>query len=120
MEITGKIISILPEVAGTGKNGNWRKREYILETQSQYPKKVCFAVWGDRIDQFGIKQGDTVNVSVEIESREYNGRWYTEVKGWKINKSGTGASEEYNQERGSDFLTPPPPVEGDAVDDLPF
>ncbi len=53
MEISGNVISILPEVTGQGKNGTWRKQEFILETDGQYPKKVCIAMWGDKIDQFG-------------------------------------------------------------------
>jgi hypothetical protein len=93
MEISGTIIQIMPELNGTGRNGQWRKQEYILETAGTYPKKVCMTVWGESIDQFSLKQGDQVNASIDIESREYNGRWYTDVKAWKIEKSGaTGAT----------------------------
>ena len=84
MEISGKIIELLPEKSGQSTNGGWRKREYVLETEAQYPKKVCFMAWGDKIDQFGLKQGERVTVSVDLESREYNGRWYTDVKAWKV------------------------------------
>ena len=84
MEISGKIIELLPEKSGQSNNGGWRKREYVLETEAQYPKKVCFMAWGDKIDQFGLKQGERVTVSVDLESREYNGRWYTDVKAWKV------------------------------------
>ena len=65
-------------------NGTWRKQEYILETASQYPKKVCFMAWGDKIDEFSIKKGESLVVSVDLESREYNGRWYTDVKAGKF------------------------------------
>ena len=50
MEITGKIIRVLPEKSGQSARGGWRKQEYILETQGQYPKTVCFMAWGDKID----------------------------------------------------------------------
>lgn len=88
MEISGRIIQIMPEVNGNGKNGQWRKQEFILETQATYPKKVCITVWGDNIDLFGVKVGDEVNASIDVESREYNGRWYTDVKAWKMEKAG--------------------------------
>ena len=86
MEISGKIIAILSPQSGKTANGEWRKQEYILETDSQYPKKICFMAWGDKIDQFGIKLGEKLTVSVDLESREYNGRWYTDVKAWKISR----------------------------------
>ncbi len=92
MEISGKIIQILQEVNGMGKNGQWRKQEFILETQATYPKKVCITVWGDNIDSFGMKAGDEVTASIDIESREYNGRWYTDVKAWKMEKGGGSTS----------------------------
>ncbi len=95
MEINGKIIELLPEKTGETGNGPWRKQEYILETDGQYPKKVCFMVWGDKIDQFEIKQGEDLVVSIDLESREYNGRWYTDVKAWKVSRAGEGAGESY-------------------------
>ena len=85
MDITGKIIQVLPEVGGTARSGNaWRKREYVLETLDSYPKKVCFNFFGDRIDQYPVQVGQTVKLFFDLESREYNGRWYTDVRGWKI------------------------------------
>ena len=92
MEIRGKIIEILPEKSGQSANGEWRKQEYVLETESNYPKKICFMAWGDKIGEFNLKQGDSVEVSVDLESREYNGRWYTDVKAWKVSKDGMGAN----------------------------
>ena len=86
MEITGKIIVLLSPQSGKTANGEWRKQEYILETDSQYPKKICFMAWGDKIEQFGIKLDEKLTVSVDLESREYNGRWYTDVKAWKISR----------------------------------
>ena len=90
MEINGKIVQVLNEQTGNGRNGVWRKRDYVLETTGQYPKKVCLTVWGDKIDQFGMQVGDEVTAGIEIESREYNGRWYTDVKVWKVDKQGAG------------------------------
>ncbi len=93
MELSGKVIQKLPEVGGNSKSGNaWRKQEFILETGGQYPKKVCVSLWGDKIDQFSINAGENVTLSIDVESREYNGRWYTEVKAFKVEKNGGAAS----------------------------
>jgi len=73
MEITGKIIAILPQSTGQGKNGMWRSQDYVLETGDQYPKKVCFNLFNDKIDQFPLAIDELVTVSFDIESREYNG-----------------------------------------------
>jgi len=117
MDISGKIIQLLPAQTGQGKNGTWKRQEFILETGDNYPKKVCISVWGDKIDLNSFKTGDAVDVSFDIESREYNGRWYTEARAWKLEKSG-GSSRASNN-------TPPPgdePFYADntASDDLPF
>lgn len=93
MELSGKIIQKLPEAGGKSKNGNeWRKQEFILETPGQYPKKVCVALWGDKIDQFAINNGEDVTISVDVESREFNGRWYTDVKAYKVVKNGADSA----------------------------
>lgn len=87
MEIKGKILEILPEKTGTSEKGDWRKQEYILVTEGQYPKKICFMIWNDKIDHYNIKQGENIIASVDIESRVYNGRWYTDIKAWKVIKT---------------------------------
>ena len=62
MELTGQIIEVLPEKSGTSARGPWRKREYVIEIPGDYPKKVCFMVWGDKIDQLNIKEGENLTV----------------------------------------------------------
>ena len=125
MEISGKIIAALPEVGGTSKAGNaWRKREYVLETQETYPKKVAFNFFGDRIDQYPLAVGDDVTVSFDLESREFNGRWYTDVRGYKAVKNGAAAAGAQPADfppAPADF--PPAPTDLPAAgpnDDLPF
>lgn len=93
MEINGKIIQLLPEKSGESANGPWRKQEYILETDGQYPKKVCFMAWSDKIDEFAIKEGENLTVTIDLESREYNERWYTDVKAWKVARAGADAHD---------------------------
>ena len=83
MEVIGKIIHVLPLQSRTSQAGNqWKKQEYVLETEDAYPKKVCFDFFGDRVDQFPLAIGDRVRLNFDIESREYQGRWYTSIRGW--------------------------------------
>jgi hypothetical protein len=96
MEITGEIIECLPVKSGQSANGEWRKQEYVLQTDGQYQKKICFMAWGEKIEQFAIQQGETVQVSIDLESREYNGRWYTDVKAWKVSRDGSTADVSYS------------------------
>ena len=85
MEITGKIIAALPEVSGVSAKGNaWKKKEYVLEnTEGQFPRKVAFTCFGDNADRINLKIGDDVKVYFDIESREYQGRWYTDIRAWR-------------------------------------
>ena len=85
MDLSGKVTSQLPEVSGSSKSGNsWRKQEYIIETGGQYPKKVCVSIWGDKINEQQLVIGNNLTIDFDVESREYSGRWYTDVKAWKI------------------------------------
>ncbi len=129
MEITGKIITILPEQGGVSKNGNeWKKQEYVLETYDQYPKKICFQLFGaDRIAQAAIRPGEELTVSFDIESREYMGKWYTNINAWKIERP--AASPRYgvptditpeNIVPSSAPKSTPDFSSSNLVDDLPF
>lgn len=74
MEVSGKIIAVLPPQGGMSKAGReWKKQEYVLETHDSFPRKVKFDFFGDRVDQFKLNIGDEVTVSFDIESREFNG-----------------------------------------------
>ena len=91
MEVVGKIIQVLPAQEGVGRNGNpWRVQPYVLETLDQYPRKVHFEVFGeDRIKQNPCDVDQLVTVSFDIESREFNGRWDTSIRAWKIQQGDT-------------------------------
>src|SRR5690349_19202016 len=92
MQLSAKLIQLLPLQSGTGKNGQWRKQDVIVETDGQYPKKVCISIWGDKINEDQLKVGNRLKIDFDVESREYNGRWYTDVKAWKIEVEG-GSNE---------------------------
>lgn len=82
---------MLPLATGQGKNGTWRSQDYVLETYDQYPRKVCFNLFNDRIDQYPMAIGDDVEVSFDIESREWNGRWFTTIRAWRVVKKDQNA-----------------------------
>ena len=84
MEVTGKIAQILPTVEGEGKNGTWKKQQVVVEYGDKYPKMACFTLWGDLILQDEELVGETVEVSFDLDSRENNGRWFTDAKAWKF------------------------------------
>ena len=124
LKIKGRITTSLPETSGVSRAGNnWRKREYVLETEGQYPKKVAFSVMGDKIDTLNLAAGQTVEISVDVESREYNGRWYTSVSAYGATIEQPAAAQTQTQ---SQYTTPapPPPYGGTAAssksDDLPL
>ena len=97
MEITGKIIAVLPERGGISKTGNeWKTQEYVLETHEQYPRRICFNVFGaDKISQFNIQAGEEMTVSFDINAREYQGRWYNDIRAWRVERGGPVAAPEY-------------------------
>lgn len=104
LQITGNVQQVLEEQSGEGKNGPWRKQEFILETAGEYPKQICIIMWGDNIDKFAVQPNEQLTAHIDIASREYNGRWYTDVKVWKVERD-TGA------EAGP---PPMPPFDADA------
>jgi len=128
MEIKGKLMHVLAVQTGEGKNGTWKKQDFVIETDGQYPKKVCLTIWGDKFNETFLTIGNELLVSFDAESREYNGRWFTDLKAWKIELAGTESADApaptYNR-----TSTPSQPTtvssefaisaEGDK-DDLPF
>lgn len=131
MEVSGKLILKLPLQTGTGKTGTpWQKQEFVIETIETYPKKICANLWGDKADVLqSINIGDQVIMSFSVESREYNGKWYTDVKAFRL-ETAVQAPQSAPQQAASG--TPsyptanalPTEFEGtfvdDGNDDLPF
>jgi hypothetical protein len=115
MQLTAKLIQLLPLQTGNGKNGTWKKQDIIVETEGTYPKKICISIWGDKIQESDLKPGNNLRIDFDVESREYNGRWYTDVKAWKIElASGASAAPAAGQD---DF---PTEVFTSSDEDLPF
>ena len=122
MEITGKIIAVLPERGGVSKTGNeWKMQEYVLETHEQFPKKLCFNVFGaDKIAQFNIQAGDELTVSFDINAREYNGRWYNDIRAWRVERSTAPAAAETPVINAPKVEVPDFSKGANDPDDLPF
>lgn len=117
LKISGKVVQVLEEQSGEGKNGPWKKQDFILETAGEYPKKICITQWGDNIDQNSVAVGDSLTAHIDIQSREYKGRWYTDIKAWKIEKE-NGVSSRAPSAENFDPLDLPESDDGD--DGLPF
>jgi len=109
MQLTAKLVAILPEQTGMGKNGPWKKQDIIVETDGQYPKKICIALWGDKHDRNLLNIGAKLTISFDVESREFNGKWYTDVKAWKIEGGNNGGG-------GSSYSEEPPPYSPPIAD----
>ena len=116
LQVTGTIKEILPEQSGEGRNGPWRKQEFILETGGNYPKQICIVQWGDNIDKFGLAEGEQLTAHIDLQSREFNGRWYTDVKAWKIQRDAGGQGMPQGMEAG---MAPPMPTGEPFNDPLP-
>lgn len=86
MELKAKFVKLLDFASGEGKNGVWKKQEFLVETEGKFPKNVKIVAWGDEvIDSLkGFTGGDDITAHIDIESREFNNKYYTDVKAWKI------------------------------------
>ena len=118
MQLSAKLIEVLAIQIGQGKNGEWRKQDIIVETDGQYPKKICISLWGDKITDTNLQLGQYYNYDIDIESREYSGRWYTDVKAWRIDF----ANSKNNNIGTTKPPSPPTPLDMNDEDDtgLPF
>ena len=135
LSMVGRLISILPKVEGDSANGHWVRQSFVVEVlEGNFTSNVCFDAWGENSVNAlaAFKTGDTVNVSFRPSSREFNGKWYTSLRAWRIVSETEAGATASQQENGVD---PEPAVahidtapseeaaEGGAVkklDDLPF
>jgi hypothetical protein len=131
MEIIGKVLQLGTLTEGNSPRGPWKKQELIIETLEQFPKKVCLTCWGDRVnDANSFFVGQTIKAQIRIESREFNGKWYTDVTAFRLDldqpvaQQPVGQMQQPNQMQ-QQPLPPMPPVNdeyfaSDNGDDLPF
>lgn len=136
MDITGKIITVLPEKSGvSASTGNpWKVQSYVIETHDQYPRRMCFDVFGeDKIKTFNIQAGQELTVSFDIDAREYQGRWFNSIRAWKVAPAQVGAApadvppfnpaqpaQNTTAQPASQPIPANPQEDNNNADDLPF
>lgn len=100
MELTIKVTKILDPASGVSSRSGeqWIKNSFVGTTQGEYPKTVCFTVMGqERWDKMGIKVGGNFAVSFDPESREWNGKYFTDLSAWKAVNLDAGQSAQTQQ-----------------------
>lgn len=138
MDLTGKVIAIMEARSGVStRTGNsWMIQEYVIEVPGQYPRKMMFSVFGeDRIKQFNIQAGEEITVQFDIDAREFNGRWFNDIRAYNVlrgqaaatvpaatpfNPTQPAAPAAEAPQATAPFPPAQEPVEGNAADDLPF
>ncbi len=122
MEITGRIIQKLGLQEGTSAKGGWKKQDFIIETSDKFPKKICVSAWSEKVDELNrYNINDDVKLSVNIESREYNGKWYTDVRFWKIESASAQGQTRDNSSQAPPVFEEMNEFGNENVsDDLPF
>ena len=127
MELTGKIIAVMEPKGGvSARTGNqWKVQEFVLEVPGQYVRHMLFSVFGeDRLNQFNIQQGQDYTVSFDIDAREYNGRWFNDIRAFNVVPAAMAAAPESAAPFPPQQAAPFPPVQESAgessTDDLPF
>jgi hypothetical protein len=123
MQVIAKLLQKLPLQTGQGKNGTWQKQDIIVETDGQYPKKICLSLWGDKFSNITLTEQQTYKFDIDLESREFSGRWFTDVKAWRI--EAFDASTHPQTTNNTNNLGNLPPLSGfdqtnDDDGDLPF
>ncbi|MCR5180739.1 MAG: DUF3127 domain-containing protein [Bacteroidaceae bacterium] len=137
MDISGKIIAVLPERGGVSQRTGteWKVATYVIETIEQYPRKCAFEVFGaERIQQMNIQAGQMLTVSFDIDAHDYQGRWYNTIRAWRVlpfDPNAAPAAPAASAVPGvasqpdapfpaSSAAPAPAPSLGDGTDELPF
>ena len=142
MELTGRIIAVLPAQSGVSARtgNNWMSQDYVIEVPGQYPRKCLFRIFGeDRIKQFNIQQGEDLTVQFDIDAHEFNGRWFNDIRAYNVVRGQTPVAGQPMAGApmaapGMPQATPFPPADGatapvpparepaseGSADDLPF
>lgn len=126
MEIVGKVVQLGTLIEGNSPRGPWKKQELIIETQEQFPKKICLMCWGDRVNEANsFFVGQLIKAQIRIESREFNGKWYTDVTAFRFDLEQPEAQPVQQPGNQMTPQQPLPPMNDDYFasdngDDLPF
>ena len=122
LEIEGRIVRKLAVQSGQSARGAWARQDFILEYQDgNFPSQVCFTAWGEDkvrdLDRFQV--GDSVKVAFNIRSREYNDRWYNDLRTWRISAAGGAAPTAPQPEAAPASAPLPAEAPAPTLDDMP-
>ncbi len=131
MEFQGKIINVLPVRSGISKSSGseWKVQQYVIESHGEYPRKMCFEVFGsDKISQFNIQPGEELTVSFDIDAHEWQGKWFNSVRAWKVDRTPATQGPTVTDQQVQQTTPFPPtpaadpfaPAVSSSNDDLPF
>lgn len=113
-------MTVLDLISGTSKAGKaFQKRDFVIETPGQYPKKICLQLFGDKVNECP-NAGDEVKVSFDIESREWNGKWFTQLNAWKVERQGVAQTTSTPSSTTGLAGCMPAAAPAQQSDDLPF
>jgi len=121
MQVKGTLQQILKLESGVSKAGKeWKKQDFVLVTNEQFPKTVCFTLFGDKISLIdGINAGSEIEVFFSLESRDFNGKWYHNINAWKIERAAAvNSTSNYPPDFPMGEITPE--SADDSGNDLPF
>lgn len=111
MELQGKVIAALPERSGVSARGEWKSQEFVIETHDNFPRKMVFSVFGaDRLQRFNIQIGQEINVSFDINAREWNGRWFNDIRAFDVRQVDPNAVAGMQQPVSPAAFTAPAPA----------
>ena len=128
LELEGKIKTKLPAQGGTSARGAWTRQDFVVEYQDgNFPAEACFSAWGqERVDELArYNEGDAVKVSFNVRAREYGGRWYNDLRVWRL--SAAGAPQAQAAPQAAPYAAPQPAPQPQApaapaptIDDMPI
>jgi hypothetical protein len=120
LSVKGRLVKILTMESGVSRTGNaWKKQEFVVETQEQFPRKICFTLFNDKVTLLnGFTPGEDIEVSFDVESREFNNKWYHNINAWKLERVGQAPVADVPPPFSADDI--PPENVTEEQDDLPF
>ena len=122
MDFEGKVLEILPPVSGQSARGTWERQTVVFEqANKQYGKEIAVTFMNKGQDVASLRVGESYTVSFDIESRNYQGRWYTDVRAWRVQPLQPAAQPPVQDM--PPFMEEPQPsysAGAGVVDDMPF
>ncbi len=125
MEFEGTVYKIMPVTKGESVRGPWQRQDVVFEYNDggNFSRKICVTFFNRPDDVSKLREGAAYQVSVNVESREYQGRWYTDIRAWRLQPKQTEAPAAAAPMADLPPIAPEPTyaaAPAEEVDDLPF